>query len=167
MKSELDDAFLLSLPTDLDIAVSRLFDAPPALVFDAWTKPEHVLRWWGCGLMTMPVCEIDLRVGGAWRFLLRMPNGTEYGFHGVYRAIVSGERIEYTYIYEPMPDRNAVVSVSFEERDGKTLVTECYRHESADDRDGHLDAGMEDGAIEAMNRLADLLDELQEKEKNP
>lgn len=163
MKPTLDDSFLLSLPTDFDIVVSRLFDASPALVFDAWTKPEHVLRWWGCGLMTMPVCEIDLRVGGAWRFVLRMPDGTEHGFHGVYREITPGKRLEYTYVYEPMPNHEAVVTVTFEERDGKTLLSERCRHRTTEDRDGHLAAGMEEGAVEAMNRLAELLDELQEK----
>lgn len=163
MKPELDDTFLLSLPTDLDIVVSRLFDAPPALVFDAWTKTEHVLRWWGCGLMTMPVCEIDLRVGGAWRFVLRMPDGTEHGFHGVYREITPGERLEYTYVYEPMPNHEAVVTVTFEERDGKTLLSERCRHRTMEDRDGHLAAGMEEGAVESMDRLAELLDDLQGK----
>ena len=74
--------FALTLPSDLEIQVTRLFDAPRELVFEAWTRPEHLSQWWGCDDMQMTFCEMDVRPGGAWRYVVRMPDGQEFGFHG-------------------------------------------------------------------------------------
>lgn len=155
-------AMTMTLPSELEISLARDFAAPRSLVFEAWTQREHVVRWWGCGLMTMPVCDIDLRVGGAWRYVLLMPNGKEYGFHGVYQDIVPNARLVHTYVYEEFPECESVTTVTFEEHEGITRVTETILHPTVEARDGHLQSGMEDGAGESLQRLAELLNELQE-----
>jgi uncharacterized protein YndB with AHSA1/START domain len=156
-----DDLLKITTPTAREIVLTRSFKAPRKLVFEAWTKPEHVVRWWGCGAFTMPVCEIDLRPGGAWRYVLRSPDGAEHGFHGVYREIVPPARLVHTYIYEPYPDHGALNTVTFEEHLGRTTVTETVLHHSVEGRDGHLNSGMEQGATESLNRLAALLASMQ------
>jgi len=149
---------VITTPSDREIVLTRSFDAPRKLVFEAWTQPEHVKRWWGCQSSSMTVCEIDLRVGGAWRYVLRALNGDEHGFHGVYREIAAPARLVHTYIYEPFPDHGALNTVQFEERDGKTTITETILHHSTEARDGHLNSGMEAGAAESLNRLAAYLE---------
>ncbi len=156
-------AMSVTLPSDLEISMAREYAAPRSLVFEAWTRREHVVRWWGCGPMTMPVCDIDLRVGGSWRYVLLMPDGEEYGFHGVYREIIPSEHLVHTYIYEEFPDCEAVTTVTFEEHEGITRVTETILHPTVEARDGHLQSGMEEGAGESLQRLAELLDTLQDK----
>ena len=103
--------FKSSTPSDREIRLTRLFDAPRHLVCEAMSKPEHVRRWWGCLSEDYSVtsCEIDLRVGGTWRFVGRGPQG-EYGFHGVYREIAAPERVVFTEIFEPFPDVESVVT---------------------------------------------------------
>ena len=105
------DTFKATTPSDREIVLTRLFDAPRELVFEAMTRPEHVKRWWGCldERYSVPVCEIDLRVGGAWRFVGRGPQG-DYAFYGVYREIAVPERVVFTEIYEPFPDAESVVT---------------------------------------------------------
>ena len=147
----------ITLPSDLEIALTREFDAPRRLVFEAFTRPEHIRRWWGPRNLTMTVCEVDLRPGGAWRFVQRMPDGQEVGFRGVYREIVPPERLVHTFIFEPMPEHDAVVTVLFEERNGKTTVTETTRHKTKFGRDGHLNSGMEEGVTDSYARLDELL----------
>src|SRR5690606_5079811 len=91
----------LTLPSEREILLTRAFAAPRRLVFAAWTQPEHVVRWWGgCRAMTMPVCEIDLRVGGQFRYLLRMPDGSEFPFKGEYREVVAPEKLVHTQIFD-------------------------------------------------------------------
>ena len=108
------DTFTATTPSDREIVLTRLFDAPRHLVFEAMTKPEHVRRWWGIldDKHSVPVCEIDLRPDGAWRFVGRGPMG-EYGFHGVYREIAPPDRIVFTEIYDPFPDVESVVTSIF------------------------------------------------------
>ena len=121
---QIADTFKVTTPSDQEIRMTRLFDAPRHLVFEAMTKPEHVKRWWGrLGEgYSVPVCEIDLRPGGAWRFVNRHPKG-EAVFYGVYREITPPERLVFTEIYEPFPDAESVVTSVFTEENGKTRIT--------------------------------------------
>jgi uncharacterized protein YndB with AHSA1/START domain len=131
-------------------------------VFDAMTKPAHVRRWWGCldERYSVTVCEIDLRPGGAWRFVGRGPQG-EYGFHGVYREIVRPERLVYTEIYDPFPDIESVVTGVLKEEKGKTRLTVGCVYPSLEVRDMVLKTGMEKGAAISYDRLEEVVAELQ------
>src|SRR5215510_13272992 len=118
------ETFKVTTPSDREIVLTRLFDAPARLVFEAMTKPEHVKRWWGIldEGYSVPVCEIDLRPGGKWRFVGRGPKG-EYSFYGVYREIAPPGRLVFTEIFEPYPDAESVVTSVFTEEGGKTRLT--------------------------------------------
>ena len=118
------DTFKTTTPSDREITLTRLFDAPRQLVFEAMTKPEHVRRWWGIldERYSVVVCEIDLRPGGAWRFVGRGPQG-EFAFHGVYREIAAPERLVFTEIFDPFPDAESVVTTVLTEENGKTRLT--------------------------------------------
>lgn len=141
-------------PSDLEIVMERVFDAPRRLVFEAMTKPEYVRRWYACFEgHTMPVCEIDFRVGGRWRFVTRMPDGNEFAFHGEYREIVAPERIVQTEIFEPFPDEVTLCTMTLDERDGKTYYRTHVLHRTKEGCDGHLASGMEHGADLALDRL--------------
>lgn len=145
----------VTLPSDREIAFSRVFEHPRALLFEAWTKPEHIRQWWGCHGSTLTVCEIDLRPGGAWRFIIRMPDASEHPFYGVYRDIVPNERLVYTECYD-VPQIGSpewLTTITFEEFRGKTKLTHSILHRSREARDGHLQAGMEAGAIQTLRRL--------------
>ncbi|MDX1980135.1 MAG: SRPBCC family protein [Bryobacteraceae bacterium] len=150
----------MTLPSDYEIVVTRMFDAPRELVFEASLRPEHVRRWWGPRHLTMTVCEADVRVGGAYRYVLRGPEGREAGFNGVYHEITPPERIVCTQIFEPMPEHVAVVTVIFEDNDGRTKLTSTTRHASKQARDGHLQSGMEAGMRDTFDRLEELLESL-------
>src|SRR5262249_22591724 len=140
--------FVLTLPSDREIRIQRVFRAPRRLVFEACSKPEHVRRWWGPRRLTMTVCDMDFRVGGTWRYVLRAPDGSEHPFTGVYREIVPPERIAYTFVYdvEGIRDHPAVETVTFEESGAETIVTVTVLHDSVQSRDGHLHSGVEAGA---------------------
>jgi uncharacterized protein YndB with AHSA1/START domain len=155
------DTFKVSTPSDTDIRLTRLFDAPRALVFEAMTRPEHIRRWWGqLGEgYSVPVCEVDLRVGGKWRFVNRHPKG-EVAFHGVYREITAPERLVYTELMEPFPDASLVTCVLTEER-GKTHMSVTASYPSKQVRDMVLSSGMERGAALSYDRLEELARELQ------
>jgi uncharacterized protein YndB with AHSA1/START domain len=151
--------FTLTLPSDREIVMTRDFDAPRSLVFEAMSKPEHVRRWWGPRGTTLTVCEMDFRPGGAWRFVLRGPDGQEHPFKGVYREIVPPERVVGTFIYdvEGIRDHVAIETLTLEEHDGKTRYKVTVLHKTREARDGHLQSGMEGGAIETLDRLAEFL----------
>jgi uncharacterized protein YndB with AHSA1/START domain len=155
------DTFKATTPSDREIVLTRLFDAPRELVFEAMTKPEHVRRWWGIldDRYSVPVCEIDLRPGGSWRFVGRGPAG-EAAFHGVYREIAPPDRVVFTEIYEPFPDAESVVTAVFTEEDGKTRLTASCLYPSLDVRDMVLGSGMTRGAGISYDRLDDLVREL-------
>jgi uncharacterized protein YndB with AHSA1/START domain len=154
---------LVADPGKPTIVMTRMFDAPSRLVFDAHTRREHLIRWWtGCDEMTMAVCEVDLRVGGAYRFVLRMPHGQESGFHGSYREIVPSTRLVTTLVYEPVPDSEAIVTLVLEEHDGRTKLTSTTLHPTMAARDAHVASGMETGAAQSLNRLEALLRTLEE-----
>jgi len=145
----------ITLPSDLELVATRVFDAPRHLVYRAWLEPELVLRWWCCmDGFEMPVCEIDARVGGAWRFVMR-GHGSEFGFHGEYRELVPSEKIVMTQIYEPFPELT-VVTMTFEERDGATLLTSHTLYSTKQGRDGHIASGMEGGANIAFDRMEEI-----------
>lgn len=157
------DSFKVTTPSDRDIHFSRLFDAPRRLVFEAMTQPEHVSQWWGQlgDGYSVPVCEIDLRVGGKWRFVSRHPKG-EAAFHGEYLEIVPHSRLAFTEIYEPFPDSVSVVTTDFIEEGGKTRMSATARYESKAVRDMVMGTGMEKGAALSYDRLEDLVIALQQ-----
>ena len=155
------ETFKVTTPSDQDICLTRLFDAPRALVFEAMTKPEHIRRWWGqlgAGY-SVPVCEVDLRVGGRWRFVNRHPKG-EVAFHGEYREITPPDRLVYTELMEPFPDGSLVTVILTDEK-GKTrmIVTASYPSKAV--RDMVLSSGMERGAAASYDHLEDVARELQ------
>jgi uncharacterized protein YndB with AHSA1/START domain len=156
------DTFKVTTPSDREIVLTRLFDAPRRLVFEAMTKPEHVRRWWGAldERYSVPVCEIDLRPGGAWRFVSRTPQG-ECGFHGVYQEIVPPSRLVFTEIYDPFPDAPSVVTSVFTEEGSKTRLTVTASYPSVEVRDMVLKSGMEHGAALSYDRLEEVVRELQ------
>jgi len=138
--------------------MTRLFNAPRALVFEAMTKPEHVKQWWGrLGEgYSVPVCDIDLRPGGRWRFVNRHPHG-EAAFHGEYREIAPPGRLVFTEIFEEFPDSVSVVTAEFTDEGGKTRMTATVQYESLAVRDMVLKTGMSSGAAISYDRLEDLL----------
>jgi uncharacterized protein YndB with AHSA1/START domain len=160
------DTFRVTTPSDREICLSRLFDASRQLVFDAMTKPEHVKRWWGIldDKHSVSVCEIDLRPGGAWRFVGRGPKGEYPAFYGVYREIVPPERLVYTEIFEPYPDGGSLVTTVLTEEQGKTRLTVTALYESRDVRDMVINTGMERGAAISYDRLDDVAAELAARE---
>ena len=150
----------LTMPSDREVVLTRVFDAPRRLVFEAFTRPEHLRRWFGPRGFTLPVCEIDLRVGGGWRYVLRGPDGGEMGMKGVYREIVPSERLVSTEAYD-IPGMGwtpeSIVTTTLDERDGRTTLTSRVLYQSIEHRDGHVNSGMEAGASETFDRLAELL----------
>jgi len=148
----------VTLPSDREIVFTRFFSRPRQLLFEAWTKPEHLRRWYGCEGSALTVCETDLRVNGTWKRVMRMADGSDHAFHGVYREIVPNERLVYTECYEAPQFGNPewLTTVTFEDVDGMTKLTHTLLHSSREIRDGHLKAGMEAGTIEMLNRLDEL-----------
>jgi uncharacterized protein YndB with AHSA1/START domain len=149
----------VTLPADTQILITREFDAPAHLVWKAWTTPELVRRWWHAGRGVMTVCDIDLRVGGTWRYAMDVEGFGEVGFHGEYREIVPNERLVSTEVYEGIPDADdhaAVDTLTREENDGRTTMTVLVEHRSKDGRDAHIESGMEDGMQDAMDLLEEV-----------
>jgi uncharacterized protein YndB with AHSA1/START domain len=143
----------VTLPTDEQILITREFDAPKHLVYEAYTTPELVKRWWSAKRGDVMTCEIDLRVGGAWRYAMVTDGGFEVAFHGEYREIVPNERIVSTEVYEGMPQAEAVDTVTFTAVDGRTTLTILVQHTSKEFRDAHVNSGMEDGLQDALDLL--------------
>ena len=152
----------VTLPSDKEILMERVFDAPRHLVFEAMTRPEYVRRWWvaGCDGSTMPVCDIDFRVGGSYRYVTRLPDGSEFAFRGEYREIVPPERVVHTEIFEPFPDETTLVTMTLEERDGKTYYRTLVVHKTTEGRDAHIASGMEGGAGQALDVVEAIAREL-------
>jgi len=149
----------ITTPTEREIVMSRVFDAPRNLVFEAWTKPELLKRWLGArGGWSMVVCEVDLRVGGAYRFVWRGPDGAEMGMGGVYREIVSPERLVATESFDdPWYPGEAIDTTVLVEEGGKTTVTTTVLYESEEIRDAVLESGMARGVAESYDMLAEYL----------
>ncbi len=146
--------------TEPVIITHRFIKAPPELVFAAWTTPEHLKQWLGPRELEMVSCEIDLRVGGSYRYVHRAPDGKEYGFRGKYLEIDPPHRMVCTSVFELWPQNQAVNTLTLEARDGGTLVTTHTRHPSIEARDGHLAGGMERGMSEGYERLEALVQRL-------
>jgi uncharacterized protein YndB with AHSA1/START domain len=145
----------VTLPSDLEILITRKFDAPAALVFKAYTTPELVKRWWGFHSSVWLVCEIDLRVGGSWRYVLVTADGFEVGFHGEYREIDPGRRIVTTEIYEGVPEEGEppFYELTLTEHDGRTTLTQLVQCPNRQVRDMIVDSGMESGMQDSMDAL--------------
>ncbi len=146
----------VTLPTDEQILITREFDAPKDLVYRAYTTPELVRRWWHAKRGEMTVAEIDLRVGGGWRYVMVTPDGFEVAFHGEFREIVPNERIVSTEVYEGMPDAEALDTVTFTEVDGRTTLTILVQHARKEHRDAHIESGMEDGLQDALDLMEEV-----------
>ena len=146
----------VTMPSDREIVLTRVFDAPRRLVFDAFSKPELLKRWFGPRGWSMSVCEVDLRVGGGFRFVLRGPNGKEMGMRGAYREIVPPERSVHMESFDDYPGESQVTAV-FMEQDGKTTLTATVLYPSREVRDAVIKSGMEHGAAESYDKLAELL----------
>jgi uncharacterized protein YndB with AHSA1/START domain len=149
----------VTLPTDEQILITREFDAPKHLVYRAWTTPELVKRWFNAKRGEVTVAEIDLRVGGKWRYVVVADGGFEVGFHGEYREIVPNERIVSTEAYEGIPDADehaALNTLTLTETDGRTTMTVLVEHKTKAGRDAHIDSGMEAGMQDAMDLLEEV-----------
>jgi uncharacterized protein YndB with AHSA1/START domain len=147
----------VTLPTDEQILITREFGAPRRLVYMAWTTPELIRRWWGGRRGAVTLVEIDLRVGGAWRYVIEAEGGFEVAFHGEFREIVPEERIVSTEVYEAMPDGDpAVNTVTFTEAGGRTTLTLLTQFASREVRDMVLASGMEVGMQEQMDLIEEI-----------
>jgi uncharacterized protein YndB with AHSA1/START domain len=149
----------ISTPSDREFVMERIFDAPRELVWQVWTQPEHLKQWWGPKDWTLPVCKVDLRPGGVWHYCMRGPNGEESWGKTVYREIVAPTRLVYSDSFSDeagnvvagMPEM--VITLTFEELDGKTKVTARTQFASAADLQSILDMGVAEGATETWDRL--------------
>ena len=147
---------VVTLPTDTQILIMREFAAPRHLVYKAWTTPELVKRWWSAMRGVVTVADIDLRVGGAWRWVMVTDRGFEVAFHGEYREVIENERIVYTEVYEGIPggdDDPAVITLTFTEVDGRTTLTQLVQMTTREGRDAIINSGMEAGMQDAMDLL--------------
>ena len=149
----------VTTPTDREIVLTRVFDAPRHLVFEAFTKPELLKRWFGPHGWSLVVCDVDLRVGGGFRFVMRGPDGKDMGMRGVYREIQAPERSVHTESFDDYPGESQVTAV-FVEKNGKTTMTATIEYPSQEIRDIVITTGMEHGAAESYDKLAALLAEM-------
>jgi uncharacterized protein YndB with AHSA1/START domain len=152
------DTFDVTMPSDVEIRMTRLFSAPRALVFEAMTRPEHIRRWWGClgDGYSVPVCEVDLRPGGKWRFVNRHPNG-EAEFYGEYQEIDAPSRLVFTEVFADYPDVVSTVSTDYTDEGDRTRMTVTVRYPSQEVRDMVLSTGMARGAALSYDRLEELV----------
>jgi uncharacterized protein YndB with AHSA1/START domain len=151
----------LTTPADAPVIELRRFvKATPELLFRVHTEPEHIRNWWGPRNLELVVCEVDLRVGGTYRFVHRAPDGGEHAFHGTYREIDRPTRLSNTFVYEGAPEHEAVDTVVFEETEGGTILVGRTEFASMEARDYHLKSGMEGGMRETYERLDELVAKL-------
>ena len=163
MAEKPDAAMTLTLPSDREIVLTRIFDAPRELVFKGCTDPSLISQWWGQRGFTTIIDRMDVRPSGVWRFLQRDPDGNEYAFNGVYREIAAPRRIVSTFEFEGMPGRVSLETLTLEDHAGKTKLRSTSVFQTVEDRDGMLQSGMEEGAAETYDRFAELLEILQKK----
>ena len=149
----------VTLPTNEQILIEREFDAPRELVYEAFTTPELVKRWWHANRGEVTLVEIDLQVGGRWRYVMVTPDGTEVGFHGQYQDVVPDQRLVSTEVYEGLPegvseeDAATLNTTTFVEADGRTTLTILVQAKSKASRDAIIESGMEDGLQDALQLL--------------
>jgi len=148
---------LVAEPGKQEIRVWREFNAPRELVFKAFTDPTLVPRWWGPRDFTTIVDRMEVRMGGIWRYVQQGADGDQYAFRGVYHEITPSQRLVYTFEYEGMPGHVLLETVTLEEHNGKTTVTDSMVFQSVEDRDGMLQADMESGLTDSWDRLTELL----------
>lgn len=146
----------ITLPSEREIVMERVFRAPASTVFDVWTKPEHVKKWYGVRGTTVTVCDIDLRVGGSWRWVVSRP-GLEVAFSGEFLEIDPPRRLRRTERFEGMPGPGCVVTLTFDEKDGETTLISKMLFQSKAERDACLRSGMEHGIIECYQNIDKLL----------
>ncbi len=144
-------------PGKQEVVLTRVFDAPRELIFKTMADPNLVPQWWGPKYLSTTVEKMDMRPGETWRFVQRDQAGNEFGFHGVYHEVKPPERMVYTFEFEGVPGHVILETVTLEEFEGKTKLTDQAVFQSVEDRNGMVQAGMEGGATEGMERLADLL----------
>ena len=144
---------VVTLPTDKQIQITREFAAPRQLVYKAYTTPELIRRWWSGDRGEVTSAEVDLRVGGRWRYVMTANGGFEVAFHGEYREIVPDERLVTTEVYEGAPEGEAVVTHIFAEKDGRTTLTILMELPDLESRDAVINSGMEGGMQESMDHL--------------
>ena len=149
----------LTTPSDREVVTERVFDAPRDRVYAAFTDPELIPQWWGLRGTTTVVDKLDVRPGGAWRFVERNSDGSENGFRGTFREVTPPESLVYTFEWEGMPGHVVVDTVSFEDLDGRTKVTNTSLFHTTEERDGMLESGMEKGLNESYEQLDELLAE--------
>ncbi len=151
-------------PSDREIVLTRMFDAPRELVFEAHTSCEHMSNWWGPRKYEVASCDIDFRPGGTWRMVHRSLDGKEeHGFRGEFREIVPPEKIVWTFEYEGWPGQISVETLTLEEVDGKTKLTATAVYDSKEARDQMMESGMEEGAAETYERLDEYLETLKSR----
>ncbi len=143
----------ITTPTAREIRIERVFDAPRDRVFAAYTDPELIPEWWGPRETTTVVDEMDVRPGGAWRFVMRNSDGSESGFRGTYREVTPPERIVQTFEWEPMPGHVSVETATFEDLGDRTKVTTTSIFHTTEERDGMLGSGMEEGMNQSYAAL--------------
>jgi uncharacterized protein YndB with AHSA1/START domain len=143
----------VTLPTDTQILITREFDAPRHLVWKAYTTPDLIARWWGGSHGKVTSAEVDLRVGGTWRYVLAANEGFEVAFHGEYREISAPDRLVNTEIYEGAPEGVGVVTTTLTEAGGRTTLTQLCEYGTREVRDAVIDSGMEGGMQESMDAL--------------
>lgn len=149
---------LTAEPGKHELVITRTFDAPREQVFAAFIDPEAVSQWWGMPGVETIVDRLEPRKGGVWRFIDRLPDGTEYAFNGVYHEVEAPERLVYTFEWEGMPGHVLLETVRFEAQpDGTTKMIDASVFQSVEDRDGMLESGMEEGATQSMDQLEQFL----------
>ncbi len=150
---------VLTLPTETQIKVVREFNSPRRLVYKAWTTPELIKRWWHAKRGEATVAEVDLRIGGKWRWVMVTPDGLEVAFHGEYRELVPHERIVYTEVFEGMPaaeDSATMNTLTLTEKSGRTTAVMLTQTKTREIRDAILQTGMEDGLQDALDLLEEV-----------
>ncbi len=152
---------VVTLPTDTQILITREFNAPKHLIYKAWTTPELVKRWWSAKRGAVTVAEVDLRVGGKWRWVMIAEGDYEVGFHGVYQELVPNERIVTTEVFEGFPEADAASlnTLTLTEQNGRTTLTILVQHQSQEHRDAHINSGMEAGMQDALDLLEEAVQE--------
>jgi uncharacterized protein YndB with AHSA1/START domain len=147
----------VTTPADREIRTERVFDAPRERVWAAFTDPELISQWWGLKSTTTVVDQMEVRPGGAWRFVERNSDGSETGFRGTYREVAPPERLVYTFEWEGMPGHVLVETVTFDDLGAQTKVTNVSLFHTSEERDGMLQSGMEKGLNESYEQLDELL----------
>lgn len=143
-------------PNKQEIIITRLFDAPRASIFKAYTDPELLSQWWGPSRYTTIVEKLEAKHGGSWKFLNKDQDGNTYAFKGVYHVVEEPENLVYTFEFEGVAGHVALETIHLEDRDGKTFMTDTLVFQTIEDRDGMIASGMESGAKESMDRLEQL-----------